>query len=411
MKKRTTLFAALITLISCGQSFAGDWPNYLGPNHNGMVEEGSLRLDWKSEPPQTAWTRNVGAGCSSFAIADGKALTIGNQNEKDTVWCFDALSGEVIWKHVYSEPLHDLYYTGGSSSTPTIDEDRLYTISKSGKLFCLKLDSGDVIWEKDYSVDFDGRQSKWGWGASPLVYGDQLIIDPGSRSGSIAALDKHTGDLLWKTGDSKPGYSTPSLIKIDGKNALAYFHSNELAVYDLDDPNKKELFSFPWRTNYGVNATNLQYLDGKMFLGSGYGSGYAIIDVTKLEPEIVHRDRSQQLQLQSNLLIDDRIIAVFGDEKKSNGTLASLDLSSGKTDWQQSLPGGTGNVIAIGDHFIVTTESGHVILAKIDKKGFTELGRLQPVLGTAWALPSFANGRLYFRNNLGKAVCLDVSQG
>ncbi len=404
-------FKTLLALAAFGASstaFGEDWPRFLGPNGNGILEnDDSLRLDWKSKQPQTTWTRQVGAGCAAFSIADGKALTLGNRKNQDTIWCFDASSGDLIWKHSYDEPLHAKYYTGGASVTPTIDGDRVYSVSKSGKLFCLDLDTGEVLWQKDYQRDFDGRKGDWGWAASPVIHGELLLIDPGAKAGALVALDKKTGKVQWKTGDRQPGYATPVFFQHEGNDAVALFHKKALVGYQLEAP-RDTIFTFPWRTNYGVNASNSHYRDGKLFLSSGYGQGYAVIDITREPPEIVHRERQLQLKMQTSLLIGDRVIAHYGGDGKAND-LISMNFDTGKINWRTDVPGDLGNVIAVGEHLIVFTDSGHVILGKDSGNKFQELGRKHALLGTSWAPPAYSNGYLFLRNNQGKAICLDAS--
>lgn len=411
MNSRIVLGRVLIVsalLASCSV-FADDWPRFLGPNGNGIVEhDPNLRLDWKRNPPRTAWTRQVGIGCSAFAIADGKALTLGNQGGKDTLWCFNASSGALIWKHTYDEPLAAKYYSGGPSSTPTIDGRRVYSLSKSGKLFCLNLESGDVLWKKNYKQDFQGRKSGWGWAASPLVYGNLLLIDPGAKNGALVALDKDTGDIQWQVGDDQPGFATPVLYNHEGRDAIAVFHKKALVGYDLEHPGDT-LFRFSWRTSYGANASNPHYRDGKFFLSSGYGSGYAVIDIAQSEPEILHRDRALILKVQTSIRIGDRIIAHYGGDGKP-GDLTAMNFDTGDILWEVDLPGDLGNIIAIGENLVVFTDSGHLILGQDAGGHFQELGRHHALLGTSWAPPAYANGHLFIRNNQGEALCLEVSK-
>lgn len=401
--------ALVAAILASHVTFANDWPRFLGPNGNGIVEDDTtLRLDWQQNPPQTAWTRQIGLGCSSFAISEGKALTLGNQDGRDTLWCLDASNGQLIWKHSYDEPLHAKYYSGGPSSTPTIDGERVYSVSKSGKLFCLNLDSGNVLWQKDYQRDFQGRKSGWGWAASPIVSGNLLIIDPGAKSGALVALDKQTGALQWQAGDDEPGYATPVLFKHEGRDAIAVFHKKALVGYDLEHPGET-LFRFSWRTSYGANASNPHYRNGKFFLSSGYGSGYAVIDIGDPKPEILHRDRKLILKVQTSLRIGDRIIAHYGGDGKP-GDLVAMNFDTGDILWKTDLPGDLGNIIAIGEYLIVFTDSGHLILGKDTGSQFQEISRHHLLLGTSWAPPAYANGRLFLRNNHGKAICLNVGK-
>ena len=133
---RTTFLLSLVSIVAIElQTSRADWPRFLGPNGNGIIaQDDAFNADWTSQPPTALWSRQVGIGCSSFAIAGEKVFTLGNQNNEDTVWCFDRESGKVIWKYTYDEPKGAKYYTGGTSYTHTIDGDRVYTVSKQGKL-------------------------------------------------------------------------------------------------------------------------------------------------------------------------------------------------------------------------------------------------------------------------------------
>jgi len=407
---RNTFLLSLISIVASGlQTSLADWPRFLGPSGNGIIaQDDAFNADWASYEPKVLWNRQIGIGCSSFAIVGEKVFTLGNQDNEDTVWCFDSESGKVIWKYTYDELKGAKYYTGGTSSTPTIDGDRVYTVSKRGKLLCFDISSGKVLWQKDYSDDFGGKRQSWGWAASPVVYGQLLIIDPGSKNGSLVALNKLSGEKVWAAGEEEPGYSTPVIYQRDGTDYAAVFHKKVLAAYDLQNPGEP-VFRFPWRTSYGVNATNPHYLDGRFYLSSGYGQGYAVIDITQSEPEIIHRDRERGLKVQTSLRIGDRIIAHYGGDGKP-GDLVAIDFESGKTHWEYDVPGDLGNPIAIGDKILVFTDSGHIILGEDTGNEFKELGRHHALLGTSWAPPAYADGKLFLRNNQGKAVCLDVSK-
>ena len=147
------LFLAVTAMV--GSSVAQDWPRYLGPDGNARVD-GSIQTDWGSKKPKELWKKDLGAGCTSFAISDGKAVVMGNDGGKDIVWCLDAKSGDVIWKYEYAEELEPKLYAGGPNATPTIEGDVVYTLSKTGNLFCLSMTDGNPVWHKHYQSDFGG---------------------------------------------------------------------------------------------------------------------------------------------------------------------------------------------------------------------------------------------------------------
>ncbi|MCC6356163.1 MAG: PQQ-like beta-propeller repeat protein [Verrucomicrobiae bacterium] len=384
---------------------AEDWPGFLGPRHDASVAE-TIRLDWDKRPPETLWKAQIGKGCASFSIQGDRALSLGNADEKDTLWCLDAATGAVLWKHTYDEPLADKQYTGGPSAQPTIDGDRVYSLSKSGRLACLEIATGKVLWTKHYEADFGGRRSDWGWSASPRVLGDHLLIDPGAEGGSIAMIDKLTGALFWKAGDEKPGYAAPLIFEHGGRRMAAYFQAKGLCVYDLDAKGSL-IFKYPWRTNWGVNASNPQYHQGRLFFASGYGQGYGIIDISGAEPQLAHRDRDMELMFQNSVFDGGHVMAVFED-KGEPARLARLDMATGNVLWRHELPGERGSLLRAGRHLVILCETGDLVLGQADEKGFKEIARQKPLSDLCWAPPALANGRLYLRDNLGSAVCLDV---
>jgi len=138
----------------------------------------------------------VGKGCSSFTIAAGRAYTVGNRDETDTLWCLDAKTGEILWKKTYSEKLAPKFYDGGPGATPIVEEGLVYNLSKSGRLSCYDAQSGDEKWVTEFKDDLSGNMPTWGFSSSPVVYGDVLLCLPCSKKGALVALNKKTGKLL-----------------------------------------------------------------------------------------------------------------------------------------------------------------------------------------------------------------------
>jgi len=408
MKSLLTVLALAVTAAPVACAF--DWPRYLGPESTGIVE-GAIRTDWKANPPRTLWTANLGRGCSSFAVSRGKAVTAGNSSGTDTIWCFDAKSGKVLWKHEYPEKLAPKYYDGGPSCTPNIDRNRVYTLSKSGKLFCLDFATGKPLWSKDLEEDLGGDAPTWGYAASPVVDGDLLYVLPCAKNGALFALDKMTGQTKWHTSDRrKAGYAAPVITEIRGRKAAVVFHGREVVAYDLSSPKKDVLFEFTWRTSYDINASNPQYHDGKLFIASGYGMGYAVLDVSGTEPEILHRERDTRMIFQNSILLDGNILGVFGD-KGLDAELILMDLASGKMHWRVKLPGSRGSCALVGDTLVALCETGDLICGSVSPRGFKELGRLRilPEKDKTWAPVAVADGKIFARTNLGRAVCLDAA--
>jgi len=400
--KFISLFFSLTVL-----TWGSTWSSYLGPNGNGTTT-GKIPLSIQKEGPKILWKANVGKGCSSFTIAAGRAYTVGNRDDTDTLWCLDAKTGEILWKKTYPEKLAPKFYDGGPGATPIVEEGLVYNLSKSGRLSCYDAQSGDEKWVTEYKDDLSGNMPTWGFSSSPVVYGDVLLCLPCSKKGALVALNKKTGKLVWSSSNvARPGYAAPVLYKHKGQDAAVVFHGRSVVGYDLSSQGEV-LFQYGWRTPYDVNASNPQVLGDLVHISSGYNMGYAVIDTSKSKPEIVHRDRDLPMIFQNCFLEGDDLIGCFGD-KRYNTELYRMDFKSGKILWKHALPGTRGSTAKIGETTVVLTETGLVVFGKSGIDGFTEIGRHQILKKLCWAPLAIGEGKLLARTNKGEAICLDLT--
>ena len=399
---------ALLTTLLVITALSQEWPQFLGPNGDGTAE-GEIPMSVQRLGPQILWTAEIGKGCSSFAISRGRAITIGNSNDEDTVWCFDAKTGEVIWKKTYPEKLAAKYYTGGPGATPTIDGDRVYILSKSGRLTCHDFANGEEKWSVSYKKDFDGNMPTWGFSASPTIFGDQLLCLPCAKGGALVALDKVTGEFQWKSGNiARPGYSAPVLFKHQGNDASLVFHGRSLVGYDLTEKGEV-LFTHTWRTPYDVNASNPIFHEGMVCIASGYGMGYAVLDVTGAEPKVLHQDRDLPMIFQNAFLVGDHVMGCFGD-KRVRARLFRMDMKSGDFLWKYDLPGTRASIAKIGETFVILCEDGHLVFGEADEEKFTESSRHKVLDRLCWAPIAIGEGKAFARTNQGHAICLDLTE-
>ena len=386
---------------------AADWPQYLGPKGNAVSSE-QINGNWTQKPPKVLWKAEVGKGCGSWSIVKGRALVAGNDGRNDIIRCLDADTGKPIWQHQYPEKLTPNLYEGGPNTTPTVDGTKVYTLSKSGVLFCLSLADGRPIWRKHLRNDFGGKAGGWGFTASPVVDGDLLYVLPCSKDGAFYALDKNSGEIAWHTkNEQRSGYASPVITEIAGKRAALVFYGRTVVAHDLTAKGRI-MFRHQWKTSYNVNASNPQYYDGKVFFASGYGMGYAVLDVAGSSPRILHRDQDIRMIFQNSVRIGNSITGVFGD-KRIDAELIHMDLATGKIHWREEMPGTRASSALVGDTFVLLSETGDLVAGKVSTKGFTETGRLKILPSKCWSPFAVSNGRLIARNNSGKAVCLDVS--
>ena len=174
---------------------ADDWPHWRGPARNGISAETGWLAEWPKDGPPVVWKARVGTGFSSFAVAGGRVFTLGNAANTDTVWCLEAATGAVLWKHSYESDLGDKYFEGGPGSTPSVAGERVFTISRWGDVFAFAAATGKILWSKNVAKETGVRVPGWGFTGSPLVHEKLLVLNVGEAG---LALDQDTGVIVWQ---------------------------------------------------------------------------------------------------------------------------------------------------------------------------------------------------------------------
>lgn len=398
---RQLALACLFLAVAGMGAYAEDWPQWRGPLRNGVsVETGWVEV-WPADGPAVAWKAKVGLGFSSFVIAEGRAFTLGHAEGQDTVWCFGAETGKVVWKHSYPAELGDKFFEGGTTGTPTIAGDRVFTLSRWGDVFCFEAASGKIVWSKNVQKETDAPIPDWGFAGAPLVLENLLVLNVGDAG---LALDKTTGAIVWKSANKPAGYSTPLPVQRDGK-WLAIMGTGK-AYVAIDPRDGKEAWRLRWLTEYGVNASDPIMEDDGMFLSTGYGKGGGFFKLGAGEPEAGWKTKTLRTQLNAAVLYQGQLYGVDGDTSVK-AALKCLDFATGEEKWAQ--PGfGSGGVVVAGGRLIAMSGFGELSVAPATPVGFKPTARAQVLGGKCWTAPVLANGFIYCRNGAGDVVALDV---
>ena len=401
---------------------AGDWPQFLGPDRDGMLPDATIRTDWAENPPRVVWRHPVGPGWGSFAVVDGRLFTLEQRGPAEAVVCYRADDGKELWSHETPARFGRIAANGGDgpASTPTFADGLLYAYGATGTLTCLDAATGEPLWTRDTLADAAGptrstpadasaaetvANIQWGLACSPLVAGGKVVVTPGGERGrGTIAYDRDTGEILWAEGDEPASYSSPTPATLAGVEQVLVFDGLGLRGRALDDG--RRLWSFPWTNGPRVNAAVPLVRGNEVLLSSGYGTGSALLRIVEApagqvaEAVWINPNRFK-LKFNDAVRVGD---AVFGLDE---GILSCVDWSTGDRLWKAGRYG-YGQLLLLGDTLLVTTEDGELALVAPDPEEFTELARVKVLDGVTWNHPAYAHGRLYVRNGK-EAVCLDVS--
>lgn len=398
--RRTFCSTALLLGIALAVP-AGDWPHWRGPQRNGISTETAWKAAFPADGPKVLWRAGVGVGYASVTVANGRAYTTGNKEDTDIVYALDAETGKTLWQYSFAHPLDPKYYEGGTSATPTVDGDRVYTLSKRGHLHCFDAASGAVKWGKNVAEELGAKMPTWGFASSVLIDGDRAVVNVGKYG---AAFDKATGKVLWKTGSDESGYATPVPVEMDGQKLYLIFAAKE--VVGIRPENGQKVWGHKWETSYDVNAADpIPAWPNRFFIASGYNRGGALLEVKNGKPVVVWENKNIRSHFNAAILFGPHLYAIDGDVGKAQ--LRCVELATGKALWTFKDPNHGAITIADGK-LIVISEKGELLIGEASPKEFKPMARAQVSGGKFWTVPVLSHGRLYIRNADGLVTCLDL---
>jgi outer membrane protein assembly factor BamB len=394
---RTLLFVGVLVSSSFGAA-AEDWPQWRGPNRDGISTEKAWSPAGQAE---ALWTKQVGLGYSTMSITDGRLYTIGFDGEagRDVVLCLDALSGEELWRHTYPANKMAKFHGGGSLTTPSVEGNDVYVFSREGKYTQLDAKTGEERWTIDLEDEYDLTRPTWGFAASPLILDDMIVV----HGGKVMAFEKGKTKLRWISEDYGHAYSTPSDCTLKGRDCLAVMGGKQFVL--LDRKGGKQLATFPWETKYDVNAASPVVIDDeRVWISSGYGHGGAMLRFDGEKVEQLWFTRDMKNQMSTSVLIGGHLYGL--DE----AVLKCFDLE-GKELWRQRGMG-KGALSAAGDRLLIHTGRGELAVVKSDPQQYQELARLPATDGgVCWTMPILVNGVIYLRSSQGELVARDHRLG
>jgi len=444
MKVRVTV-TAIVVMVVTGSGLAADWPQWQGPDRDGKSADTGLLKQWPREGPPLAWKIDkLGGGDGGPAIAAGRVFVMSNRGQEEVVWALSEKDGSEIWASPLGPAFQQRASQGkeGPGCTPTVDGERLYVEGLGGNVACLQVKDGKIIWQISMTEEFGGRVPMWSYRESPLIDGDKVIVTPGGADAILVALNKLTGETIWKaklpdspagesgapggSGRGRRGFggfgggggaAYASVIAIDFEGQRQYVQLTASTLIGVAASDGKFLWRYDKPANrMGINCTTPIFHDGMVFASSAYGAGAGLVKLSKdadgtVKAEEVYATTDMQNHHGGMILLDGCLYGASGGNE--GGALVCLDFKAGKVMWDQRATAGrrAKGSLALADGLLYCRmEDGTMCLVEPNPKEYVEHGRFeQPERSRlpAWAHPVIANGKLYIRDQ-DVLFCYDV---
>ncbi len=432
---KTRIWSASLYLSLISLSTAVDWPQWFGAERDGVWRETGIIKEFPDGGPPLVWKQSIGSGYAGPAVANGRVYVFDRVHHPtadlpdnafkrgaipgvERLHCLEAASGEEIWSHQY-EVEYTVSYASGPRCTPLVDDGHVYILGAEGHLQCLSANEGKVVWQKNFAKDFDVKAPNWGFAASPLIVGNQLVCLARGEGTTVVSYDKKTGEERWRALSAKePGYCPPALIHYAGKDVLLIWHPE--SINGLNPSDGKVLWTIPWKIRSGLCVPTPRQDGNKLFLTSFYNGAtmLELSDNIEKTPEILWQTERESERRTEHL---NSIMGtpVFADGHLyggcSYGQFRCLRASDGERLWESFEPiiGKSerwANVFVTPheDRYFLFNELGQLIIANLGTSGYEEISRAnliepngrdlkrRPIV---WSHPAYANQCIFVRND------------
>ena len=404
---RQLMWSVVVAVAIAIQTAAEDWPQFLGPERNGVYRGAPLAETWGSTGPRVVWRRSIGAGFSGPVVVQGRLILFHRVSGSEVVEAFDARTGASQWRYSYPTSYRDDFgFDEGPRAVPVVVDGMVYTFGAEGQLHAIGLADGKRIWSEDTRARFSVPKGYFGAAGSPIVEDGRLLANVGGRNAGIVAFDANNGKVLWTTTDDQASYSSGIGATVAGRRSAIFLTRNGLV--GLDPATGSVQFQRAWRARQAasVNVATPLVIGDRIFVSAEYGPGAAVLQLagSKLV-DLWASDEVLSNHYATSVYHDGHLYGFHG-RQEFGPSFRAVELRAGKVRWSED-QFRAGTVTLVGNRLLILRESGELVMAVASPDAFRPLARAQVLPPTVRAYPAIADGFLYVRNE-NTLECLDL---
>lgn len=373
------------------------FPQFYGPNRDGVLPDLTLETNWAAHPPVLLWKQKIGAAWSGFAIVGEIGVTQEQRGEDECVVAYEVKTGRQLWLHADRTRYATVIAGEGPRATPTIVSNRVFTCGATGRLNCLGLASGKVIWSRDIVAEAKGRVPGWGCASSPLIVDGMVIVHGGEDTGhALFAFQSEDGKPVWSAGSASPSYASPVLATLGGVRQVLAFNHRQTAGYDA--ASGATLWERPWGNGNPSCSAPVVISTNRVLFSGGYGVGAELLELAgdgadKMAAKLIWKSPRMKAKFAHLFALNGFLYGL------DDGVFACVNLADGAQQWKEGRYG-HGQGLLVGGNYLLMAESGELVLLRPTPEAPNELARFS-VFGTkTWNPPALAGEYLLVRNDL-----------
>ena len=404
----------LLCGVACGVALTAglpaqslDWPQFFGPDRNGVYDGPALSESWGTRGPTVVWRKGVGQGLSGPVVAGDRLVLFHRVNNREVVEAMDAATGKTLWQYGYPTAYRDDFgFDEGPRAVPVVAGGIVYTFGAEGQLHAVDLETGKRLWSEDTMRRFRVPKNFFGTGGSPLVEGGRLLANIGGEDAGVVAFDAKTGEVLWTATEDQASYSSAIGATIGGRRYAVFL--TRTGVLGLDPSSGAVHFQRRWRARSAssVNAATPIVVGDLLFVSAEYGPGAGVMRVSGTSlVDLWTSDEVLSNHYATSVYHDGYLYGYHG-RQEFGPSLRAVEFRTGKVAWSEE-QFRAGSTTLAGNRLLILREGGEMVLAEASPAAFRPLARAQILPPTVRAYPALAGGFVYVRND-NTLVCLDL---